>query len=1033
MTAPLPRLSFALVPAVLLAWAGQQAQAQTSQPPVRPANAWSPSFDDPTYATRKQRRAAGRLQAQPQPPRPAAKAGGVPAAITLPACFEPLDTTAAGGWQHFPRVDGFDDSFIGPIPLGFSFSLYGSVYNEVYVNSNGNITFGQGFTSFTATGFPTGVPMVAPFWADVDVEMSDTTAQHTSGNIFFKKFPDKFVVTWNRVAYFARHSDKKNTFQLVIKANTAPGFSGDDVFFSYGDMQWTTGDADSGQGGFGFGFGGVPATVGVNKGDGTNFIQVGRFSKDDGSHPNNQDESGVHWLDNQCFSFKVGSVSTNAQPTAAGLPAGNTITLSLGQTRNLALQFLGPETGQTVTVATTTNGLCNTSVVNDGQPNPTVNLSITGAACNVGTHTISLLATDNGTPVASRQFDLTVVVLASNQWTGAVSTVYTDPANWSAGTVPTAADDVVIPSGVPRMPVLSTTAAVNNLTIASGANLTVAAGGVFTLGGNLSNNGLLLGAGTLQTNGAASQTFSGTGSSSLYRATIGAAGAVLNQPLALDQLLTLNGSLTSNGNLTLLSRLDGSETAMVVNNGAAAVSGNVTVQRFIGPTTSPQMGYRHLAAPVTNTTLADMAIGGGGFSPVVNPAYNSASNPGLVTPFPNVFGYDETRVTSGAAVADFDRGWVSPVTNTMFPTFGFTVNMMGRQIMDFVGTLGNGTYNRVNLTRGAGSQAGWHLLGNPYPAPLDFTQLTRTGLDNAVYVFRSSGQYAGSYASYVNGVPANGGSNILPMGQAFFVRTTAPGTPGTIAFSNAARLTTYQNPALQRTAAETRPLLRLTLANAAGSASDETAVYFEQGATAGFDAQYDAYRLGNGNVVQLGALAGASELSISGMPALGAAPVTVPLLVRVARTATYTLQAGQLLNLPPGWTATLRDALTGAATDLQQQPSYSCTIAANEAPGRFSVEFAPRVTSAGQAQLAATVSVYPNPAHGTVYLGLPASSQPVTVRVLNALGQQVRTQQVPATGRGTAVALPLTGLAKGVYSVRVALPGGTVTKRLVVE
>ncbi|GAB3836052.1 nidogen-like domain-containing protein [Hymenobacter jeollabukensis] len=944
----------------------------------------------------------------------------------------PLDTTAAGGWQHFSRQGGFaDDSYRGPIPLGFNFSLYGNVYNEVYINSNGNITFGQGFTTFTATGLPIAVPMIAPFWADVDVELADTLATpYPSGNIWFKRFSDRLVVTWNRVAYFSRQADKKNTFQLTIRANTAPGFTGDDVFFAYGDMQWTTGGADGGVNGFG----GVPATVGVNKGNGVNFIQVGRFNMTGSSHPNNQDPSGVDWLDNQCFSFKVGTSSNNVPPSVTGMPSGNTITLTLGQTRNLSLQFLGPEVGQSVTVSTNTGGLCNTTVSNNGTSNPTLSLSVTGAACNLGSHVISFQAVDNGSPVASQQFDLTVVVLASNQWTGAVSTVYTDPANWSASAVPTAADDVTIPSGVPRMPVLSTAAAVNNLTIASGANLTVAAGGVFTLGGNLTNNGLLLGAGTLQTNGAASQSFSGTGSASIYRATIGAAGAVLNQPLALDQLLTLNGNLTSNGNLTLHSRIDGSETAMVVNNGTAAVSGNVTVERFIGPTTNPQMGYRHLAAPVTNTTLADMAIGAGGFSPVTNPAYNTAPNPGSVTPFPNVFSFDETRVTSGSAVADFDRGWVSPVTNAMFPTFGFTVNMMGRQIMDFVGTLGNGTYNRINLTRGAGSQAGWHLLGNPYPAPINFTQLTRTGLDNAVYVFRSSGQYAGSYASYVNGVPANGGSNILPMGQAFFVRTSVPGTPGSIAFTNAARLTTYQNPALQRTTAETRPLLRLTLANVAGSASDETAVYFEQGATAGFDAQYDAYRLGNGNVVQLGALAGTTALSISGLPALSTAPVTVPLLVRVAQTATYTLQAGQLLNLPTGWTATLRDALTGATIDLQQQPSYSCTIAAGEAPGRFSVEFAQsRVTSAGQAQLAATVSVYPNPAHGTVYLGLPATQQPVTVSVLNALGQQVRTQQVPATGRGTAVALPLAGLAKGVYSVRVALPAGTITKRLVVE
>ncbi|GAB2943797.1 hypothetical protein GCM10027048_05650 [Hymenobacter coalescens] len=1039
MTAPLPRLPILLAPAALLAWAALQ-PAQAQQRPARPASAsWSPAFADPTYAARKRQRAG--LAPLPAParqtrPRTASTTGSAPAAITLPACFEPLDTTAAGGWQHFPRTDGNDDAFIGPIPLGFNFSLYGQVYNEVYVNSNGNISFGAGFTTFTATGFPTTTPMIAPFWADVDVEMDDTTATHSSGNIYFKKFPDKFVVTWNRVAYFARHSDLKNTFQLVIKANTAPGFTGDDVFFSYGDMQWTTGDADNGQNGFGFGVGGTPATVGINKGDGTSFVQVGRFNINDSSHPNNQDESGINWLDNQCLSFRVGSVTTNAQPTVAGMPPGSTITLALGETRNLALQFLGPETGQTVTVTTNTNGLCSTTVSNNGTANPTVSLSVTGAACNVGTHTISLLAVDNGTPVGQQQFNLTVVVLPVNRWTGAVSSVYTNPANWSAGAVPTATDDVVVPAGVPHMPVLSSAAAVNNLTIASGANLTVAAGGVFSLGGNLTNNGLLLGAGLLQTNGATAQTFSGSGETSIYSVTIGAAGAVLNQPLLLDRVLTLNGNLTSNGRLTLHSRFDGSETAMVVNNGTAAVLGAATVERFIGPPSLAQMGYRHLAAPVTNTTLADLTIPAGGFSPVVNPAYNSAPNPGSVTPFPNVFSYEQSRVTAGNTVADFDRGWVSPfgTGEPMVPGRGYTVNLMGRQIMDFVGTLGNGDLARIGLARDAGNQAGWHLLGNPYPAPVDFNQLTRTGLDNAVYVFRSSGQYAGSYASYVNGVPANGGSNILPMGQAFFVRTSAPGTAGALTFTNAARLTTYQNPAVQRsTAVETRPLLRLELRNASGTASEEVALYFEGGATPGFDAGYDAFRLGNGNAVQIGAVAGTQELSVSGLPALAAAPVTVPLTVRVAQAGTYTLQAAQLLNLPAGWAATLRDAQTGAAIDLRQQPAYSCSLAPNQAAGRFTVEFAPRsVTGAHQAQLNAAVSVYPNPARGTVSLGLPATQRPVEVRILNALGQQVLTQHVPAA-RGAAVALPLTGLAKGVYSVRVTLPDGTATKRLVVE
>ncbi|GAA4377536.1 hypothetical protein GCM10023186_12760 [Hymenobacter koreensis] len=948
----------------------------------------------------------------------------------MPACFVPLDTTAAGGWRHLSREGGFaDDSFLGPIPLGFDFSLYGTVYNQVYINTNGNITFGQGFTTFTATGLPISVPMIAPFWADVDTELADTLATpYPSGNIWYKVFPDRLVVTWNRVAYFARHADRKNTFQLTIKANTAPGFTGDDVFFAYGDMQWTTGDADGGSGGFG----GTAATVGINKGNGTNFVQVGRFNLNNNTYTNNVDPSGVDWLDNQCLSFQVGGGSNNVPPTATGLPAGNTITLGLGETRNLALQFLGPEVGQTVTVVPNTNGLCNTTVNNNGASNPTVNLSITGAACNLGTNTITLLATDNGTPVASQQFTLTVIVTPINRWTGAVSTVYTNPGNWSANAVPTATDDVIIPAGVPNMPVLSSTAGVRGLTIASGANLTVAASGVYNVNGSISNDGQLQGAGILQTTGAAQQAFSGTGQTTVHYVTIGASGAVLNQPMRLARMLTLNGNLNSNGNLTLLSPIDGSGTAMVVNNGTAAVTGSARVERFVGG--GAQLGYRHLASPVTNTSLADLAVGGA-FSPVLNPAYNTATNPGLVSPFPNVFSYDQSRVTAGNDVADFDKGWVSPssAAETMTPGIGYTVNMPGQQVVDFVGTLGNGAVSHSGLARGTGPQAGWHLMGNPYPAPISFSQISRSGLDNAVYVFKSTGQYTGSYASYVNGVPANGGSDILPLGQAFFVRTTAPGVAGSISFSNAARVTTYQNPDMQRaTGSETRPLLQLALRNATGSASEQIAVYFERGATAGFDPAFDAFRLGNGNVVQLGAMAGSQELSISGLPALNTTAVTVPLAVRVAQAGSYTLQASELINLPLGWVATLHDAQTGAAINLQAQPNYTCTITPGQALGRFRLEFQQaRVLAATQAQLNAAVSVYPNPARGSVSLGLPATKQAVDVQIVNTLGQTVLKHRAGATAGVTV--LPLGNLARGVYHVRVALPEGIVTKRLVVE
>ncbi|MCC3159316.1 T9SS type A sorting domain-containing protein [Hymenobacter sp. 15J16-1T3B] len=1005
---------------------GSAAFAQQTGPPRN----WDPADTDPNYSLRKQRLAN---QSPTAAHRPAAVRPAGPV-VARPACFEPFDTTAAGGWTQVPRAD---DNYYGPVSLGWDFSLFGNTYNSVYVNTNGNITFNAGLGTYSSSGFPISTPMVAAFWADVD------TRNPASGSVWFKVFPDRLVVVWNKVGYYGTQADKKNTFQLVIKANTAPGFTGNDVLISYDDMQWTTGSASQGSGGFG----GVPATVGANSGNGIDYIQTGRFNLDSNQAPNQPtvgEPGGVSWLDAQCLGYQVrgassGGGSSNIPPAVAGLPAGSTITLNQGETQTITMQFSGPEVSQTVDVSSALRGLCNASITTTGNntSNPTTVFTVTGSPCNVGTNTVSFIATDNGLPLpAQTTFDLQVIVnppAANGTWTGAVSTDWATAGNWTNNVLPTSTTDVFIPASAPRMPILGTAGASASLNVVSGATLQIASGGTLSLAGNLTNNGTLSGAGTLVTTGNALQTLGGGNAVQLANVTVGAAGAQLTAPLSVARLLTLNGTLASGGNLTLLSSSTG--TAMVVNAGAATVTGTATVQRYLDGGLNSGLGYRHLAAPVANTTLSDLATSA--FTPRVNAAYNSAANPGGVTPFPTVFAYDQSRVnasTSGA-VADFDQGWVSPASTgeAMVPGRGYTVNLAAGQTVDFVGTLGNGSVAITGLSRGTQTQSGWHLLGNPYPAPLDWTQAFTgaTGLDNAVHVYKSSGQYAGTYASYVNGVGVNGGSNIIPLGQAFFVHTSAPGASATLSLSNAARRTTYTDAALQRSAADTRPQLQLSLSGQ--SASDQVALYFQTGATAGFDAAFDAPKLTAGHNVLLGLDAAGALLAIDGRPALGTTPVTVPVLVRVAQSGTYSLRVDELANLPAGTGVQLRDLLTGTLTPLAPLASYSFAADASLSTPRFELIFNNRVTAASAAALAAQVSVYPNPARQQLFLSLPADQHPADVVLLNALGQEVLRRTLPA-GRGAAAqTLQVGQFAPGVYTLRVALPQGSVTKRVVIE
>lgn len=60
----------------------------------------------------------------------------------------------------------------------------------------------------------------------------------------------------------------------------------------------------------------------------------------------------------------------------------------------------------------------------------------------------------------------------------------------------------------------------------------------------------------------------------------------------------------------------------------------------------------------------------------------------------------------------------------------------------------------------------WNFLGNPYPASLDWTKMSRDNVYNALYIFNTCTQ---TYSNYVGGISANGGSKFIAPGQSFIV------------------------------------------------------------------------------------------------------------------------------------------------------------------------------------------------------------------------------------------------------------------------
>ncbi|WP_345238487.1 choice-of-anchor D domain-containing protein [Hymenobacter saemangeumensis] len=498
----------------------------------------------------------------------------------------------------------------------------------------------------------------------------------------------------------------------------------------------------------------------------------------------------------------------------------------------------------------------------------------------------------------------------------------------------------------------------------------------------------------------------------------------LSSPLSImDNLFLVSGTLNTANQLTLMSSASGTAS---VGRTSGSISGSATVQRYIDPSLNAGAGYRHYSAPVQSTTFADLTTAG--FTPVLNTAYNSSTTPNLVTPFPNVFGYDESRVITSPSTTymGFDKGWFVP-TGTMEQGRGYSVNIAASQLVDFVGTLEFGNVNKT-LTRNSlnsATESGWHLLGNPYAAPLNMSTITvPAGINSAIYVFRSTSQYNGNYRAYVNGV---GGNPIVSVAQGFFVQATTNGAVFPMSFANTTTSASNSQDVFQRSI---KPLVQLNLRDDANTLSDEAYVYFEQGATAGFDARFDAEKLPNTHGLNLASSNGTNALAINGLPVLSST-VIVPLTVNAPAAGSYVLEAAQLANLAAGTVVTLHDALTGARMVLTAGSSYAFSLATTSATGRFSLEFQPAaapLATAAQA-LAAQVQVYPNPASGSFQLALPLAAKGGVATLTNALGQTVLTR----TLTGTETTFDVHTLAAGVYNLHLNVEGTKVVRRVVVK
>ena len=419
---------------------------------------------------------------------------------------------------------------------------------------------------------------------------------------------------------------------------------------------------------------------------------------------------------------------------------------------------------------------------------------------------------------------------------------YNNGGNYGVGTEWNAPHHVVIASGAELD--FNTSGAEScggNITIDAGGNLNMdAMTGALTAAGDVTINGTLsmsttvggdlevggdfelASGGTLNENDRA-LTFNGTGAQAVngtsslvlkYVIVSKASGTLtLNTPLEIEAggvLWPTSGTLDLNGQgLTMHSDVTGTAAIGEV---LGAISGNITFERFVPDNTNDAASFVNLSSYVSGINATNWTDAGAAW----------------------VFEYDETN--TGA----LNDGWVETSGTLSHTGKGYMAEFPGNAsvTLSYTGALNSGT-KAVGITStssGTAENDAWNLVGNPYPAPVIYDNLTWTAAEGVTST-RPSGFYIydGDNEDYTALFPGDP----IGVGQSFWVQ--AASGSGTLTFEEADK-STSSSPFIR--SANDPEFFALKVEEASGKWSRGLVGLLEE-ATMEFDVEHDLRTFGD--------------------------------------------------------------------------------------------------------------------------------------------------------------------------------------------
>ncbi len=404
-----------------------------------------------------------------------------------------------------------------------------------------------------------------------------------------------------------------------------------------------------------------------------------------------------------------------------------------------------------------------------------------------------------------------------------------------------------------------------------GAVLSIGKNATLVTNTDFDNAGTLKNEGSIIFNGNTLQAFPGT-TASIFSMNIlevknTGAGIALNKSITIAKELKLTVGNLALGNNDITIQSNATQTAAVsaiaVGAGVSYGTGRFIIERYIKVGTGGHgKSWQFLAVPANGQTIRntwqEAGVAANGYGTwVTNPlgagaGYDATSPNASIKTYQSATNNYDQGPASTSALIDNPKGYMLFVRGDRTVTSGSGTTPTTLRIK---GTLFTPANPPSPITVAVGK---FESVGNPYASQIDFTLLTRSGLDNTFYTWDPSlvGSYGvGGYQTMTatnswNAVPGGGMytgvHKTIESGQAFFVHSTA--SLGTIGFSE--QVKTGGSKLVNRNATEARitanrQFLRSTLLTNTGTISDGNAAAFDNDLSNEVDGD-DALKIMNG-------------------------------------------------------------------------------------------------------------------------------------------------------------------------------------------